>query len=275
MTYQEALASGVKLLEANNIADAKTDAWFLFSHATGLTRQKYFLEQKTEIDEISLYKYQEILLQRSKRVPTQYIIGEQEFMGLNFWVNENVLIPRQDTETLVDEALKVIPSGSRVLDICTGSGCIIISLAKLGQGIMGTGVDISSGALNVAIENASRLEVNVDFIESDLFEKVTGKYNAIVSNPPYIRTADIEDLEPEVKSFEPRIALDGTADGLYFYRSIISNAADYLLEGGSLLFEIGYDQGEDVANLMKEAKFMDVKVIKDLAGNDRVVSGHL
>lgn len=273
MTFREALGKGAAILEANNILDANIDAWYLLSYVTGLTRQKYFLEQNSEIDELMLYKYQDVLLKRSQHIPTQYIIGEQDFMGLTFWVNEHVLIPRQDTETLVDEALKVIPSGSHILDLCTGSGCVLLSIIALGQGISGLGVDISDEALVVARENGARIAPKATFAQGDLFSKVTGKFNAIVSNPPYIRSKDIEELEPEVKDFEPRLALDGSGDGLYFYKRITSEAGEYLTDGGHLLFEIGYDQGEDVALLMREAGFEDVEVIKDLAGNDRVVKG--
>ena len=276
MTYKQALEKAILLLENENIADAKIDAWYLLSFVTGITKARFFLEQNQEIDEITLYKYKDVLLKRASHIPLQHITGEQEFMGLSFWVNEHVLIPRQDTETLVEEALKVIPSGSHVLDLCTGSGCVIISLAALGQGLTGVGVDISEEALTVAKENGERIVgPKVSFVSGNLWSSVTGKYNAIVSNPPYIRTEEIEKLTTEVKDHEPRIALDGTDDGLYFYRQIIGNASKYLVEEGWLLVEIGYDQGPDVKALFEDAGFKDVEVIKDLAGNNRVVKGHL
>ena len=228
------------------------------------------------IDELTLFKYKEALLKRSEHVPLQHITGEQEFMGINFWVNEHVLIPRQDTETLVEEALKVTPSGSHVLDLCTGSGCVIISLVVLGQGIIGAGIDISDEAIAVARDNGNRLAPGrIDFIKGNLWNPVLGKYNTIVSNPPYIPTEDIKGLAEEVKDHEPLIALDGAEDGLFFYRQIVGHAAEYLASDGWLLVEIGFDQGPDVYALFVENGFKDVEVVKDLAGNNRVVKGHL
>ena len=276
MTYKEALEKGTLLLESEKIADAKIDAWLLLAYVSQLTKAKYFLKKNEKIDDITLYKYKDALLKRAGHTPLQHITGEQDFMGITFWVNEHVLIPRQDTETLVEEALKVIPSGSHILDLCTGSGCVIISLVVHGQGITGIGVDISEDALNVARDNGMRLVgKKVVFEQGDLWSGVHGKFNAIVSNPPYIPSAVVEQLETEVKDHEPRIALDGTEDGLFFYRQIVSRAPEYLTDNGWLLVEIGYDQGPDVYALFIEAGFKDVKVIKDLAGNNRVVKGHL
>ena len=275
MTFKQALEKGILLLESESIPDAKLDAWYLLSFVSQMTKAQYFLKQNDTIDEFTLYKYKDVLLKRAGHEPLQHITGEQEFMGLSFWVNEHVLIPRQDTETLVEEALKVIPSGSHILDLCTGSGCVIISLVALGQGFSGIGVDLSEDALVVARENRTRLVGSkIEFLQGNLWEPVTGKFNAIVSNPPYIRTKDIEDLAVEVKNHEPRMALDGTEDGLYFYRQIAENAADYLSDDGWLLVEIGYDQGPDVKSLFIDNGFKDVQVVKDLAGNDRVVKGH-
>lgn len=276
MTFKQALDKGILILESEQITDSKVDAWLLLSYVSELTRAQYFLKQNDPIDQLILYKYQDVLFKRSQHIPLQHITGEQDFMGLTFWVNEHVLIPRQDTETLVEESLKVIPSGSHVLDLCTGSGCVIISLAALGQGISGIGVDISEEALTVARENGNRLVGSkVVFEKGDLWQAVTGKFNAIVSNPPYIPTEEVEKLETEVKDHEPRLALDGTEDGLFFYREITAHAAEYLNEGGWLLVEIGYDQGPSVSQLFMEAGFKDVEVVKDLPGNDRVVKGHL
>ncbi len=276
MTFKQALDKGILILESEQITDSKVDAWLLLSYVSELTRAQYFLKQNDPIDQLILYKYQDVLFKRSQHIPLQHITGEQDFMGLTFWVNEHVLIPRQDTETLVEESLKVIPSGSHVLDLCTGSGCVIISLAALGQGISGIGVDISEEALTVARENGNRLVGSkVIFEKGDLWQAVTGKFNAIVSNPPYIPTEEVEKLETEVKDHEPRLALDGTEDGLFFYRDITAHAAEYLNEGGWLLVEIGYDQGPSVSQLFMEAGFKDVEVVKDLPGNDRVVKGHL
>ena len=276
MTYKQALEKGIKILEAERIIDARIDAWYLLSYVSQLTKAKYFLVQNEEIDELTLFKYKEALLKRAEHVPLQHITGEQEFMGINFWVNEHVLIPRQDTETLVEEALKVTPSGSHVLDLCTGSGCVIISLVVLGQGITGTGIDISDEAIAVARDNGNRLAPGrIDFIKGNLWNPVLGKYNTIVSNPPYIPTEDIKGLAEEVKDHEPLIALDGAEDGLFFYRQIVGHAAEYLASDGWLLVEIGFDQGPDVYALFIENGFKDVEVVKDLAGNNRVVKGHL
>ena len=196
-------------------------------------------------------------------------------MGLTFFVNEHVLIPRQDTETLVEEALKKVKPGMKVLDMCTGSGCIIISILHNVEDVKGYAVDISKQAVNVAKENAKLNEVPVLFERSDLFEMVTEKFDVIVSNPPYIPTDVIPQLMPEVQVFEPIEALDGKEDGLYFYRRIVEQSKDYLNSGGSLMFEIGYDQGKDVSKMMTDAGFSNVCVKKDLAGNDRVVTGML
>lgn len=276
MTLKQALDEGVLLLESKNIGDAKIDAWYLLSFITGITRADYFLRQNDAIEEESYARYQEALSRRGSHIPLQHITGEQDFMGLTFRVNEHVLIPRQDTETLVEQALKVIPEKSRILDLCTGSGCVIISLVVLGKELTGVGVDISDEALAVAKDNGARLAGDrVEFIHSDLFSSVAGKYNCIVSNPPYIPSQVIEELEPEVKDHEPRLALDGTEDGLLFYRKITEKSPDYLNEGGWLLVEIGYDQGESVSQLFIDNGFKEVEVIKDLAGNNRVVKGHL
>ena len=204
-----------------------------------------------------------------------YIVGETEFMGLKFKVNSSVLIPRQDTETLVEEALKVVRPGMRVLDLCTGSGCVIVSILHNVSDVEGYAVDISKQALNVAKENARLNDVPVLFEHSDLFDHVTGTFDVIVSNPPYICTDEIAKLMPEVRDFEPMEALDGKEDGLYFYRKIIGQCKQYLNPEGHLLFEIGYDQGQKVSALMREIGFHDVQVIKDLARKDRVVTGML
>ena len=276
MTLKQVLDKGILLLESENVPDAQLDAWYLLSYVTQLSKAQYFLKQNEEVDELTIYKYKDVLLKRASRIPLQHITEEQDFMGIPFWVNEHVLIPRQDTETLVEEALKVIPSGSHVLDLCTGSGCVIISLVALGQGLSGIGVDISDEALTVARENGARhSKGKATFIQGDLFAPVTGRFNAIVSNPPYIPTKEIAGLEPEVKDHEPMLALDGTEDGLFFYRRITEQAKDYLNDEGWLLVEIGFDQGPDVRDLFLANGFKEVEVIKDLAGNDRVVKGHL
>lgn len=273
MTYREAIAVGEKILNMAEIADAKTDAWLLLEMVCKIDRSFYYLHMEDELSEEHMHEYEIALKKRAERVPLQYIVGETEFMGLKFKVNSNVLIPRQDTETLVEEALKVVTSGMRVLDLCTGSGCIIISILHNTKDVTGMAVDISKQALNVAKENAKMNEVSVLFERSDLFDNVTGTFDVIVSNPPYIPTEVITKLMPEVRDFEPMEALDGKEDGLYFYRRIAEECKDYLNPGGQILMEIGYDQGEAVQALLQEAGFCDVTVIKDLAHNDRVVKG--
>lgn len=275
MTYREAIGLGEKILIMAGIADAKTDAWMLLEMAAKIDRNYYYMHMDDEITKEQLEEYEWVLKKRSEHIPLQYIVGETEFMGLPFKVNSSVLIPRQDTETLVEEALKVAKPGMKVLDMCTGSGCIIISILHYGKELEGYASDISRHAINVAKENAKLNQVAVSFETGDLFDHIKGKYDIIVSNPPYIRTEEIAKLMPEVQNFEPYDALDGKEDGLFFYRRIVEQAGNYLNPGGHLLFEIGYDQGEDVSELMEQAGFKNVRVIKDLAGNDRVVTGGL
>ena len=226
--------------------------------------------------------YRERIAERAKRIPLQHILGHTGFMGLDFKVNEHVLIPRPDTEILVEETLKYVHDGMKILDMCTGSGCILISLLEYTNDCIGVGVDISESALEVASDNAytilkNRPEkefVEYSFIKSDMFSEIPKdvKFDIIVSNPPYIKHDVIDTLEAEVKDHDPMNALDGGADGLDFYRIIAEDAYDYLNPGGYLLMEIGYDQAEDVVKLLKAYK--DVEVIKDFAGLDRVVKAY-
>ena len=273
MTYQEAVKNGEVVLNLAGIADAKVDAWLLFEMACKVDRQFYYLHMDEDITMEQQKEYEIALKKRTEHIPLQYIVGEQEFMGLKFKVNSSVLIPRQDTETLVEEALKKICPDMKVLDMCTGSGCIIISIIKNVPSAEGYAVDISKQALNVAKENAKSNEVPVNFERSDLFDNVTGVYDVIVSNPPYIPTAEIPKLMPEVGSFEPLEALDGKEDGLFFYRKIVAECGSHLRDGGYLLFEIGCEQAEAVTTMLREAGFYEVQVVKDLAGLDRVVIG--
>ena len=273
MTYREAIETGTRILQKENIADAKIDAWYLLQMACKIDRNFYYLHEEDELTAEQQSEYESTVHKRAEHVPLQYIIGEQEFMGLKFKVNSNVLIPRQDTETLVEEALRVAKPGMRVLDLCTGSGCIVISLAKNVADISCTGSDISKQALLVAKENAKANEVEVEWERSDLFENISGTFDLIVSNPPYIPTGEIPGLMPEVRDFEPVDALDGKEDGLYFYRIITEKSPEYLTSDGYLYFEIGYDQGEAVSAMMRQCGYTQVEVIKDLAGNDRVVKG--
>lgn len=273
MTYREAIELGAGVLSKAQIDNPDLDAWYLLQMVCKIERSFYYLHEEEELTTEQQKEYEIALQKRAERIPLQYIIGEQEFMGLTFKVNSNVLIPRQDTETLVEEALKVCKSGMRVLDLCTGSGCIIISLMKNAPGIIATGSDVSKQALLVAKENGKNHEADVEWIRSDLFDNITEQYDLIVSNPPYIPTAEISGLMPEVRDFEPFDALDGREDGLYFYREIIRKSKDYLNPDGYLYLEIGYNQGEAVSSLMREAGFAEIEVVRDLAGLDRVVKG--
>ena len=275
MTYKETIDLGIRILELAGIEEAENDAWLLLSKECKMDRTAYYMHMKDEILPEQLNEYKGLIKKRAERVPLQYITGEQEFMGLTFHVNSNVLIPRQDTETLVEEAIKLVEPGMSILDMCTGSGCIIISILKKCSGIQGTGSDISKQALNVAKENAKLNNVAVDFERSDMFENLSDKYDMIVSNPPYIRSDVVPTLMPEVCEFEPLDALDGHEDGLYFYRKIIKECKSFLKEDGKILFEIGNDQGPAVSDMLTYAGFRNVRVIKDLAHNDRVVVGML
>lgn len=269
-TLEQLWVEGTDILLDSGIQEAKLNAWYLLSEACGVSRTEYLLQKDKAPNHEQNERYLSWIAIRATHYPLEYIIGKQEFMGLTFQVNQDVLIPRQDTELLVEEVLKV-SRGKEVLDMCTGSGCIAVSISKLGEPESVVGVDISESALRVAKENAKRIETNVTFIESSLFEKVSGTYDIIVSNPPYIESKVIETLMPEVREFEPRIALDGTEDGLYFYREITRLSPNYLRKNGQIFYEIGYNQGKAVKNILEEAGFQEVKVLKDLAGLDRII----
>ena len=275
MTYKQAEQKGELLLQEAGVMDAKIDAWLLLEMVAKIDRSFYFTHINEDVEPEVLTEYERVLGKRAEHVPLQYITGEQEFMGMTFKVNSNVLIPRQDTETLVEETLKVIEPQMEVLDLCTGSGCILLSILKNAPTVRGTGSDVSKQALLVAKENAKLHDLEAEWVRGNLFDNVSGSYDVIVSNPPYIPRTEIPALMPEVAQFEPIQALDGGVDGLDFYRKITEEAPQYLKENGYLLFEIGYDQGQEVQRLMCETGFTDVAVIKDLAGNDRVVKGQL
>lgn len=350
--WADALNYGKKILKNAGIVEADLDAWYLFEQSFGISRAQYFLcareniagstAQKIAVQEQhgdllesgnalecaelwlkeKLSAYEHALKKRAARIPLQQIIGQQEFMGLSFFVNEHVLIPRQDTETLVELVLQEQKDKDiSILDMCTGSGCIAVSLKKLGGYAHVEGADISEESLKVAkrnseeilenndvnndavnsrteqIQNCTNLTNNqnkqdnseermvsevrrasqtgVTFRHSDMFSsfRETEQFNVIVSNPPYIPSAVIEELEPEVRDHEPRGALDGTADGLYFYRILAEECAKHLTPGGHVYFEIGYDQGAAVKELLDIHGFKDTRVIQDLTGKDRVVCG--
>lgn len=330
MTLREVYRIGTEKLAAAGIEESSLDAWYLLEHVTGISRVSFLADSAKVMEDDVKEQYLELIERRAKRIPLQHITGVQEFMGLEFKVNEHVLIPRQDTEILVETALEELgkrlrfhtvqsPSGKntqdgdasiRILDMCTGSGCILLStlyyakqetekcglsaqsrlqkmnrettygqteptgvLDKGSVTITGLGIDISSAALCVAKQNGENLHIEADWIESDLFTGIVGAFDMILSNPPYIPSAVIETLQPEVREHDPRLALDGKEDGLYFYRRIIEESREYLNFGGHLIFEIGAEQGEAVSSYMRECGYTEVTVKKDLAGLDRVVSG--
>lgn len=273
MTYREAVEFGTKCLTDAGVPDAALDAWYLLQMVCRIERSYYYVHGEEDITQDAQKEYEIAVQKRAEHIPLQYIIGEQEFMGLRFKVNSNVLIPRQDTETLVEQVLKIVKPGMKVLDLCTGSGCVLISVLKNAPELTGMGSDISKTALLVAKENAKLHEVDAEWVRSDLFDNITETFDVIMANPPYIPTGEILSLMPEVRDFEPENALDGGADGLDFYRKITGQVKDYLNPGGYVYMEIGYDQGETVSELMRNAGFTEVEVIKDLARNDRVVKG--
>lgn len=279
MKYKELYETGKNRLICAGIAEAELDARLLLEYVCGTDRNALLVHGDREVQAEQEQIYLALIEKRASHIPLQHLTGVQEFMGLEFCVSGEVLIPRQDTELLVEEVLRDFHDGCSVLDMCTGSGCILISLLHYSNDCHGTGVDLSPGALKVAEQNAKRLlkdktdDTRWEFIESDLFEKVQGKFDVIVSNPPYIRTEVIPELMEEVREHEPMLALDGKTDGLHFYRRIINESRKFLYSGGRLFLEIGYDQGDQVLKLMKQAGYKDVGLEKDYAGLDRVVYG--
>lgn len=288
MTLRDLARLGEQNLTAAGVPDAKHDAMVLLLDSFGITKSDYVLHGETDLIgtapgtkpsfvkdlAASLEKYREGIRRRSEREPLQQILGTAPFMGFEFSVDENVLVPRGDTEVLVETVIGDLQGqtpGLTCLDLCTGSGCIGISLAKL-AGMEVTLSDISEAALAVAYKNASVLAPQCSLVQSDLFENIPQQFDLIVSNPPYIRDDVIETLDPEVRAYEPRTALSGGADGLSFYRRIAADAPAHLRENGRLYLEIGFDQGKDVSRILTENGFTDVKVHKDYCGNDRVVS---
>lgn len=274
-TCKEAFRQAVESLVTAGVSEAEVDAWYLFEHVTGMSRAAYFLRMEDDLPEEQQNELKQLIQLRSTRIPLQYIIGSQEFMGYNFIVSPATLIPRQDTEILVEEVSKVA-TGKKVLDLCTGTGCILLSLAKMCRLAKAVGTDISLEAIETARKNAIRLEADAEFFCGDLFQAVPEEtFDIIVSNPPYIPSAVIDTLMPEVKEHEPVSALDGGTDGLKFYREIINNANKYLTNQGQIFFEIGCEQAADVSALLCSAGFQKIRVTKDLAGLDRVVSATL
>ena len=270
-TYASALRYGKKYLADRQIENSGGDAWYLMEYVWGIDRNYYFLHSDDIIEQKDEERYRDLLQKRGSHIPLQHLTGTCDFMGLTFQVNDQVLIPRQDTETLVESALSRLKEGDRVLDLCTGSGCIILSLEKLGPGIRGLGADISAAALAVAKRNRDSLGLESDFCISDLFEGIEGVFDMIVSNPPYIASGRIPGLMEEVRDFEPLLALDGGADGLDFYRRIVKDVRNFLKPGGWLGLEIGYDQREAVEDLLRARGLEETETLRDLSGLDRTV----
>lgn len=304
LIYREMYQWGTERLKEAGVSEAELDARMLLEYVCQTDRNTLLVHGDREVSPEDYNNYVNYISQREKHVPLQYITGIQEFMGLEFEVNENVLIPRQDTEILVEEVMRYLHDGMRILDMCTGSGCILLSLLYYSNDCKGIGVDISQAALDVAVRNKEKLEVfkgeiDAEFMQSDLFkgledshyaEKASegagseryglnkdreARFDIIVSNPPYIKSSVIDTLMPEVKEHEPVSALDGREDGMYFYRRIIEQAGIYLSGGGRLFFEIGFDQGEAVKSMMEAAGYKQVEIVKDYAGLDRVVHGSM
>lgn len=300
MTYRGAYDRGRDRLHQAGIDEADLEARLLLEYVCGTSRNDLLAHGDRELTADHGRRYEMLISRRLERIPLQHLTGVQEFMGLSFQVDEHVLIPRQDTEILVEEVLRNLHDGMRILDMCTGSGCILISLLHYSNHCEGLGADISEEALEIAGKNAERLlgrermadgnEITsrsgdgvpytdqgerggIRFLKSDLFEQISGKFDIIVSNPPYIQSDVIGTLMPEVREHEPIQALDGGADGLDFYRRMVGKSRDYLFGGGMLFLEIGYDQGEAVKGMLEEQGFLEVQVVKDYAGLDRVVYG--
>lgn len=278
LTYRQMCHNGAAILADAGITDAEYDSFALLEYITGMDRTAYILNGSKSVPEDIAERYDAVIDRRSSHIPLQHITGQAWFYGRGFNVNSDVLVPRQDTEVLVSEALKVINAKDSVLDMCTGSGCIIITLAlekKLGRAL---GADISEAALKVASGNREKLGADdVTFVKSNIFSDINVNdeelFDVIVSNPPYIATGEIETLTEEVRIHDPYIALDGLEDGLHFYREITHQSLNYIKSGGWLLYEIGCTQAHDVSDIMSEYGYSNIKVIKDLAGLDRVVMG--
>lgn len=292
LLFKEMLTMGEKQLMDSDIADATRDCKILYCYMMDIPFSKIILEYQEVLQDRLCDKYFELIDRRSKGEPVQYIMGSQEFMGLEFIVNENVLIPRQDTETLVEDALEIINTGTLrgedmdvkrkewdILDLCTGSGAIGVSLARIANKVNVTCSDISEGAIKVAKENAQKHGVakSVKFEQGDLFKPFSKhfrkqKFDMIISNPPYIKSSIIPTLQKEVCEHEPLSALDGGESGLDFYERIVSGVGSHLRKSGVLLLEIGHDQGEAVSGLLsRNGEFTSIRVLKDLANRDRIV----
>ena len=285
-TFLELLTQGIQLLMNAGLEEARLDAWLLLEYTADISRAWYYAHPESEVNEEIVSEYLSLCQKRAEHIPLQHLTHQACFMGYDFYVDERVLVPRQDTEVLAEEALHQLRNirNPRILDMCTGSGCLLLSLLMELPDAIGTGVDISEAALAVAERNRKNLElekravlVQSDTFSGDYFQKNSGnislEYDMLISNPPYIPTEDIGKLMEEVRFHDPVLALDGREDGLYFYRRITEQAGKYLKPGGWLMYEIGCEQGTDVSAIMQGEGFTEVTVKKDLAGLDRVVIG--
>ncbi len=276
-SYRKLLTKAANILKDENIENIEYDIKTILRDTFDIDYNKFVMDMDNEFEADKSLEYEFIsrIEKRKKHIPLQYIINKQNFYGLDLYVNESVLIPRYDTENIVDCIVKDF-EGSKdisVLDLCTGSGCIAISLKKNGFEKV-FALDISDKALEVAKHNAYIHNADITFIKSDLYKELPNdiRFDLIVSNPPYIRTGEIEKLDDEVKDFEPKLALDGGKDGLDFYKKILNLSKDFINKNGSLYFEIGYDQAKDVVDLAKKEGYYNIKIIKDLSGKDRGIS---
>lgn len=276
MTIKEAIKKGTINLKIKGIEEPNLKARLLMQYVLNKSRQYILVYDNKTLTQAQEFQYFRNIEKLIKKFPLQHITHQQEFMKMTFYVDENVLIPRPDTETLVEEVIQIAKkiNAKKILDMCTGSGAIAVSLAKYIPNSRITAVDISSKVLNIAKKNAksNQVENQITFVESNLFENLPKeKYDIIVSNPPYIKNEEIKTLDKEVQK-EPKLALDGGIDGLDFYRAIIKQDYEYLKFNGYLCFEIGYDQKEEVMELIKqEEKYKDTYSKKDLYGNDRII----
>ena len=273
-TLREAERRGTAYLAAAGREEAAQTAWLLLCHVLNFNFTDYVLAREDLLSPRDAARYEELLTRRASGVPLQYLTREQNFCGLSLYVDERVLIPRQDTECLVEEVLRDGARGA-LLDLCTGSGCIPLALLKHGNFSCALGADISAEALAVAETNRARTGLPLLLRQSDLFSEIPERFDVITANPPYIESAEIESLSVEVRDYEPRLALDGTADGLAFYRRLAAESGAHLKPGGRLYLEIGMAQGAAVASLLEAAAFSDIQIIRDLAGRDRIVKGSM
>ena len=274
MTYRQIMSDGVNRLRKAGVKEAESNAWIIMEDVFSISRTQYLINADEYAESGKIPVYMDYIDKRCSHIPVQYITGKAYFMGLEFYVSPDVLIPRFDTEVLVEQALKHIDGEKSVLDMCTGSGCIAVCVSVLGKAGKVVASDISPDARTVAKRNAEKNNAgSIEFVESDMYENVSGRFDVILSNPPYIPTHIVENLDEEVKDHEPRLALDGHEDGMYFYRKLIAKAGEHLALDGIIMMETGYDQGKAVSELLSENKFADIRVIKDLSGLDRVVCG--